>query len=143
MVYTDKQWASFYELIGQPDRCKTDPRLASIAERTRNIDDLYREVSDALKTHTTAYWTEALGKADIPVMQLHTLESLMHDPHLEAVGYFRKVEHPTEGAMIEMPPIGLWSDSVPEIRTPAPGLGEHTESILKGGKSPWRTDPAS
>lgn len=130
LVYTDKHWQSFFELIGHPERCKTDPRLASVATRTAHISELYAEVSACLRTHTTAHWLEELQKADIPVVPMHTLESIMEDPHLKAVSYFEVVEHPTEGRVRQMPPMGRWSDSVPDVRRPAPTLGQHTQEVL-------------
>ena len=130
LVYTDKHWQSFFELMGQPDRCSNDPRLASISTRTTHINDLYAEVSAFLLEHSTAYWLEALKAADIPVMPLHTLESLLEDPHLHAVNYFEMVDHPTEGRVRQMPPLGRWSDSVPDSLRPAPTLGQHTDEVL-------------
>ncbi len=130
LVYTDKHWQSFFELMGQPDRCSNDPRLASISTRTTHINDLYAEVSAFLLEHSTAYWLEALKAADIPVMPLHTLESLLEDPHLHAVNYFEMVDHPTEGRVRQMPPLGRWSDSVPNSLRPAPTLGQHTDEVL-------------
>ena len=130
LVYTDKHWQSFFELMGQPDRCSNDPRLASISTRTTHINDLYAEVSAFLLEHSTAYWLEALQAADIPVMPLHTLESMLEDPHLHAVNYFEMVDHPTEGRVRQMPPLGRWSDSVPNSLRPAPTLGQHTDEVL-------------
>ena len=130
LVYTDRHWEAFFTLVGQPNRYRTDPRLATIAERTRNIAALYAEVSDALRTGSTAYWIDALTVADIPVMPLHTLESLMQDPHLKATGFFRSVVHPTEGPMHDMAPLGRWSGSPPDSRRPAPTLGQHTAEVL-------------
>jgi crotonobetainyl-CoA:carnitine CoA-transferase CaiB-like acyl-CoA transferase len=130
IVYSDKQWRSFFTLIGQPDRCSTDPRLANIGNRTQHIAELYAEVGAALKTRPTAYWLEALEAVDIPVMPLHTLHSIQTDPHLEAVGFFREVEHPSEGRMLEMAPMGRWSDSMPAPPRPAPTLGQHTSEVM-------------
>lgn len=130
LVYTDRHWQSFFELVGQPDRCGTDPRLASITTRTAHISVLYAEVSLCLREHSTAYWLEALRKVDIPVMPLHTLDSLLEDPHLKAVNYFEMTEHPTEGSVRQMPAMGCWSDSPPDIRRPAPTLGQHTLEVL-------------
>ncbi|WP_171963313.1 CaiB/BaiF CoA transferase family protein [Bordetella trematum] len=130
LVYTDRHWKSFFTLIGQPERVQNDPRLASIASRTQHIAALYAEVSDALKRHPTAYWLQALDAADIPVMPLHTLESLMDDPHLKATGFFRTLHHPTEGPIRDMAPLGRWSATPTATRRPAPTLGEHTKEIL-------------
>jgi crotonobetainyl-CoA:carnitine CoA-transferase CaiB-like acyl-CoA transferase len=130
MLYSTRHWNDFFALAGQPDRCSTDPRLRTITDRTHHITALYAEVSDILKTNTTSYWLDALTAADIPVMNLNTLDSIMTDPHLVAVDFFRKVEHPTEGPVIDMAPMGRWSRTQPESRYPAPNLGEHTKDLL-------------
>lgn len=130
LLYTDRHWASFFVLVGQPEKSKTDPRLASITSRTNHIGELYAEVSQWLRTQSTAYWMQALNEVDIPVMPLHTLESILDDPHLKAVDYFQWVEHPTEGRIRQMPPAGRWSDSSPNAPKPAPTLGQHTSEVL-------------
>jgi crotonobetainyl-CoA:carnitine CoA-transferase CaiB-like acyl-CoA transferase len=130
LLYTDRHWASFFALVGQPEKSKTDSRLASITSRTKHIGELYAEVSQWLRTQSTAYWMDALNAVDIPVMPLHTLESIFDDPHLKAVNYFQWVDHPTEGRIRQMPPTGRWSDSSPDTPRPAPSLGQHTNEVL-------------
>lgn len=130
LLYTDRHWRAFFTLIGEPGRCDADARLASIAARTRHISALYAEVSAALRLRSTGYWLEALAKADIPVMPLHTLASLMDDPHLRATGFFRTLEHPTEGPIHDMAPLGRWSATPADPVRPAPTLGQHTQEVL-------------
>src|ERR671935_286050 len=47
-----------------------------------------------------------------------------------AIGYFRTVEHPSEGRVRSMAVPSEWSDSPPEYRRHAPRLGEHTREVL-------------
>ena len=137
LIYNDKHWKSFFEMLGEPQRFDNDPRLKSMTTRTQHIGDLYGMVAQILRTDTTEHWLERFERADIPAMPLHNLESLLEDPHLQAVGYFRLMEHPTEGAVRMMAPAGHWSESPPSIRTPAPRLGEHSAEILaQAGYSP-------
>jgi crotonobetainyl-CoA:carnitine CoA-transferase CaiB-like acyl-CoA transferase len=50
--------------------------------------------------------------------------------HLRAVGMFRDVEHPTEGALrLTRFPVTFSGTPGPEVR-PAPRLGEHGAEIL-------------
>ncbi|WP_295531114.1 CoA transferase [uncultured Pseudacidovorax sp.] len=130
MLYTTRHWNDFFALAGQPNRCESDARMRTIADRTRHIDALYAEVGEVLKTRTTGHWLDVLGRADIPVMRLHTLASIMDDPHLRAVGFFREVDHPSEGRMVEMAPMGRWSRTPPASPRPAPRLGEHGEEVF-------------
>ncbi len=63
-----------------------------------------------------------------PIMP--TLESLLDDPHLKAIGYFETVEHPSEGTIRQMTVPGTWSESKPGIRRLAPKLGQHSAEVL-------------
>jgi crotonobetainyl-CoA:carnitine CoA-transferase CaiB-like acyl-CoA transferase len=64
-------------------------------------------------------------------MSVNTLESLLHDPHLEAVGFWQTVEHPSEGTL-RLPGIPATYGKTPgAIRRLPPRLGEHTLEILR------------
>ena len=63
-------------------------------------------------------------------MPMHTLETILDDPHLAAVGFFKMVEHPIEGRIRQMQVPSTWSATQPEAGGPAPTLGEHGREIL-------------
>ena len=64
-------------------------------------------------------------------MTVNTLESLLHDPHLEAVGFWQIVEHPSEGTL-RLPGIPATYGKTPgAIRRLPPRLGEHSVEILR------------
>lgn len=130
VVYSDKQWRSFFELIDRVDDFDCDPRFADIGNRTQNIGELNAIVAQVMLSRTTEDWLRVLPKIDIPAMRLHTLQSLMKDPHLSAIGYFQTVDHPSEGRVVSMAIPSSWSESKPEIRRGAPRLGEHTAEVL-------------
>lgn len=129
LIYNDKHWGRFFDLIGQPD-LKTDSRFCSHTARARHIDEAYRLVSDVISSNTSAYWLEKLGEADIPVAPLYSVEDLIADPHIQAVGMVRTLEHPTEGRIHSPGPVGSYSRTPLDIRRHAPQLGEHTREIL-------------
>lgn len=128
MIYTDRQWADFLALIGQPDLARQDPRFADFACRTAAIDHVYGWLETIMATRTTAEWLAALRAADIPVMPMHDLESLLADPHLAATGFFRFERHPSEGLLRTMAPAVRWEAS--DAPRPAPRLGEHGRAVL-------------
>lgn len=130
LIYIDKHWHSFCNMIGREDLL-VDPRFADMGSRTKNVDALYAFVTETMATRTTAEWLEALEKADIPVMPLHTPSSLLQDAHLKQVGFFEWVEHPSEGRIRSMGIPTSWSDTPPAIRRHAPLLGENTAEILE------------
>jgi len=82
------------------------------------------------ETRTTAEWTELLDKADVPVMPMHDLESILQDPHLVATGFFPVVDHPSEGKIRNMKVSASWSETCVEPARLAPRLNEHGAKIL-------------
>ena len=129
LIYNDKQWRSFFESIGRPELLN-DPRFASHAARLKRIDEIYEEVGHIFLERTTAEWRDLLERADIPVMPMHTLETILDDPHLDAVGFFRTVEHPVEGQIRQMRVPSTWSVTQPEARGAAASLVEHGRDML-------------
>jgi crotonobetainyl-CoA:carnitine CoA-transferase CaiB-like acyl-CoA transferase len=129
LIYNDKQWAAFFKVIGRPDMA-ADARFATQEVRSKNYDIAYAFVADELRKRTTAQWIEALEAADIPVQRMNSLADIVADPHLAATGYFRSVEHPSEGPIRSMAVPSEWSASPPEYRRHAPRLGEHTREVL-------------
>jgi formyl-CoA transferase len=130
IVYNDKQWESFFKATGRDD-LRQDPKFATFAGRSVNIDTVYGELARIFETRSTAEWQELLTKADVPVMPMHDLESMLEDPHLVATGYFPVVEHPTEGAIRSMKVSASWSETPAETVRLAPRLNEHGEELLR------------
>jgi len=140
IVYNDKQWDSFFAAAGCQD-LRNDPRFANFAGRAANIDAVYAELARIFLTRTTAEWSELLTKADVPVMPMHDLESLLEDPHLAAVDFFPVVAHPSEGPIRSMRVAAHWSETKAEPERLAPRLNEHGEAILReAGFSPDEID---
>jgi crotonobetainyl-CoA:carnitine CoA-transferase CaiB-like acyl-CoA transferase len=132
LVYTDRHWETFLKAVGKPELMRTDPRLRDIGTRTRHIDALYEFVADELRHRTTAEWRTLLAEADIPVFPMHTFDSLLEDEHLADIGFFREVEHPEVGRILETAVPSEWSDTPPaDHARPVPRLGEHTDEILR------------
>jgi len=130
LIYNDKHWRAFFELVGRAD-LEADPRFASAEGRSQNFDVVYSFVADEMAKHTTAYWLEALERADIPVQRMNSLEDILRDPHLAAIGYFTPVEHPSEGTLLSMKVPSEWSETPPAYRRHAPRFGEHTREVLR------------
>lgn len=130
MVYTDRHWRDFYKILGREKELDQDPRFRNITTRTEHISEILAEFAELLKTKTSSEWLEIFDKADVPAMPLHTPESLLEDPHLDQVGFFEAVEHPTEGKIRDMAVPAYWSETQPERTRPAPNLNEHAHEIL-------------
>jgi crotonobetainyl-CoA:carnitine CoA-transferase CaiB-like acyl-CoA transferase len=130
LIYNDKQWRNFFRLIGREDMLQNDPRFATQTSRSSHFDEAYEFVAQHIRTRTNAEWLAALSEADIPVMPLNSPEDLLDDEHLNAIGFFQTIEHPTEGAIRSMAVPSRWSDSPPGPARHAPRLGEHSVEVL-------------
>jgi len=130
IVYNDKQWENFFKATGRDD-LRSDPKFATFAGRATNIDHVYAELARILETKTTAEWNDILEKADVPVMPMHDLETLLGDPHIVATSVFPVTDHPTEGRIRSMTPSARWSETKVEPSRLAPRLGEHSAEILR------------
>jgi crotonobetainyl-CoA:carnitine CoA-transferase CaiB-like acyl-CoA transferase len=131
LVYTDRHWRSFFEVIGQPQIFATDARFSSQNERLKHIDEVYGYLAGVLATRTTSDWITAFTKADIPAAMMHSLDDILTDEHLNAIGYFRTTNHPSEGPIREIAIPTEWSASQPASTRHAPRLGEHTLEVLR------------
>lgn len=128
-VYNDKHWHRFFHLSGHPEMAE-DPRYATIYGRTQHIDELYRFLGKVFETRTSDEWERLLTEADIPVIRMNTPETLLSDPHMQAVGFFGMQDHPSEGRLRTIGLPQSWSESKPELRHHSPRLGENTLELL-------------
>jgi crotonobetainyl-CoA:carnitine CoA-transferase CaiB-like acyl-CoA transferase len=129
LIYNDKHWSRFFQLIGQP-ALQADVRFSTHTARARHIDEAYSLVAGILAGDTSEHWLQAFSKADIPAAPLYTVDDLIDDPHLQQVQMLPTLQHPSEGAMRSPAPVGSYSETPLSIRRHAPNLGEHTREIL-------------
>jgi len=127
---TNGQIFALFDAIGRPE-LKTDPRFSSVTARFANVTELYAIRNAGLKQKTTREWLALFDALDIPALPYHTLDSLMEDPHLNDVGFFQKVEHPTEGRIVNMALPNKVSFGSRKDFLPAPKIGQHSVEILR------------
>ena len=130
LPYMDAHWETFCRESGRLDLLE-DPRFATMADRTQHIDDTYAETAKTMATRTTQEWLDIFEKTSVPINRVNTLDELIEDPHLRAVGFWQVVEHPTEGTL-RMPAFPANFSATPaDIRRHAPRLGEHSAELLR------------
>ncbi len=130
LPYTDQQWVQFFDIAGWGDTLGKDPRFADYATRLKHVRELYGMVPEVTRTKTTDEWLALLKPLQIPVVKMNTLDDLPNDPHLQAVGFFQRYEHPDAGPYLGMKPPIKYSASPANVRRHPPKMGEHTEEIL-------------
>jgi crotonobetainyl-CoA:carnitine CoA-transferase CaiB-like acyl-CoA transferase len=127
--YRDEDWQTIFAFAGRAD-LQADPRFGTLAARLAHNEACYTALAEVMATRTTAEWIEALDGADVPAMVVNTLDTLLADPQLAATGFWKVVDHPTEGRL-RLPDIPTTYSRTPgDIRRLPPRLGEHSVEIL-------------
>jgi crotonobetainyl-CoA:carnitine CoA-transferase CaiB-like acyl-CoA transferase len=130
LPYLDAHWVTFCNVVERPDLL-ADPRFRTLADRVRNIDATYSETAKIMATRITREWLDLFSKTSVPTIVVNSLEDLATDPHLEAVGFWQSVDHPTEGKL-RLPAFPVNFGATPAgIERHAPRLGEHTREVLR------------
>jgi len=130
LPYSGDNWCAFFEAVGHPE-CIEEFNVRDRIERNRNIDRIYVKMSEIALRRTTAEWEALLLEIDVPHAAFAELEEVTEQPHLNAVGLFEELDHPTEGKLVQARPPTRYSASPAGIHRLPPRLGEHTEEILQ------------
>ena len=129
LATTGPQWVRLFAALGMPELAR-DPRFADLAGRTAHIDALYAIVAGRIAGMTTDECLAALASADVPHGPVATLEEIVASPYLHETGFWRRVEHPTEGPMMTSDVTLRFGATPGALRLPPPRLGEHTVEVL-------------
>ncbi len=131
LMYNDKQWQSFFRVIGREPMYRDDPRFNSHEKRSQHIAEINEFVAGEIKQRTTGEWLATFTAADIPVTAMNSIDDLIDDQHLRATGFISDTVHPTEGAIRTTGIPSKWSRSHPDAGRPTPRLGEHSIELLR------------
>jgi benzylsuccinate CoA-transferase BbsF subunit len=130
-VFSDVEWRLLRRLMGNPPFGQ-DPRFAAAAGRLEHADELDEAVARWTRGHDARELMERLQQAGIEAGVVQDVEELNRDPQLAHRGHFQELPHARLGPVrFENQAIRL-AASPPEIRTPAPNLGEHNREVLGG-----------
>lgn len=139
VVYTDRQWESFFTLIDRPDLL-ADDRLQTIGGRTKATDELYTLVAEVLPTRTTAEWLTTFDALDIPATPVMSIKEVVTSAQSLASGIFEDVDHPLVGRLRQPGMPVTFGRTPPEPAGPAAALGADT-ATLKAQHAPVRKPP--
>ena len=124
-----KIWERFCHALGSPDMIGR-PEYATSAARSKNRDALNAEIDAHTVKRTSADWVERLNEAGVPSGPIYAIDQMFGDPQVEHL----KMAQPVKKKGKEMKLVG---QPVSLSRTPSklvswpPGLGEHTDQVLK------------
>ncbi len=128
LPYTDAHWRAFFTQAGAPGHAD-DLRFATMAARTAHIDTLYELVADLVAQHDNEHWLAACERIGVPASPVLSLDEVVNDRHLQAVGFFTTLHDPGLGD-VRLPGVPvLFNGERPPVRLP-PRLGQHNPDIL-------------
>ena len=126
--YVDDRWVRFFQAAGHPEVLQEE-RFIDKPTRRKNMNQMYEVAETILPEKTTAEWLRILKEAHVPAMRASEIGDVLDDPHLNAGGFFRKREHPTEGGYIEVrQPVRFAGIDYPDALH-APTIGQHTDEL--------------
>jgi crotonobetainyl-CoA:carnitine CoA-transferase CaiB-like acyl-CoA transferase len=129
-INTDAQVQAFLKVTNRQE-LQTDSRFTTIANRAKYVSEWFEIRGAALENKTTDEWLDVFRAVDLPAMPCHTLETLIEDPHLKAVGLLGYENHPTEGKTAVIRPTIRVDGAYPSARSTAAPCGWDTNELLK------------
>lgn len=122
---------NLYVAVDRPELI-SDPRLTRFAPISERQDQLKSELEEIFATKDAAEWLEILREADVPADYINTVEQFMKDPQLypEHNDMVAEWDDPVLGRMKGAKSPVKASETPPEIKSPAPILGQDNPDIL-------------
>ncbi len=130
LPYTDRQSQAFFEGAGRPELAEW-VRTADRSDKNAYVRQLYAYMREITPLRTSAEWLATCEELDVPATRIWSIDELPEHPHLKATHFFEDVEHPTEGPMRQMRPPTRFSRTPASVRRHAPGIGQHTDEVLR------------
>ncbi|HLF76281.1 MAG TPA: CoA transferase, partial [Dehalococcoidia bacterium] len=128
-IVTSRMWDTLCVAMGRPGLA-TDPRFETPQARGQHTAELRQEITDWTNKRDKHEAMKVLADAGVPASAVFDTVDIFSDPHLNARGFFKTVEHPIAGPVRLMSsPLRMSSSQTPITR--APLLGEHSEEILR------------
>jgi crotonobetainyl-CoA:carnitine CoA-transferase CaiB-like acyl-CoA transferase len=129
MCNKEKFWPALCDKLGRREWIE-DARFRRFADRLQHRE-LLTEVLDAeLSRRTTGEWLAHFAGA-VPAAPINDLAQALENPFVTEHGRLQTLPHPTRGSFrMVAPPVRCPGDEAPA--RPAPGLGEHTDVLLRG-----------
>ncbi|XP_008473564.1 succinate--hydroxymethylglutarate CoA-transferase-like [Diaphorina citri] len=108
-----------------------DPRYLTGALRVENRELLCKEIEAKTMEKTTEEWLLIFQGVSFPYAQVNSISQVFADEHIQDIKLVKEISHEKYGDIKIVGPAVAYSLTQPEVRTPPPALGEHTDYVLK------------
>ncbi len=128
VIYTHDSWDRLFTLLGDPQFIAAE-RFNVPGGRGKHQAELYRHLAALTPRFATAELLRLCHAAQLPAQPVRSLSDMLNEPHLAASGFFRRREHPSEGAYYEQAnPIRFGAGVTQAVKMP-PGLDADGQDI--------------
>jgi crotonobetainyl-CoA:carnitine CoA-transferase CaiB-like acyl-CoA transferase len=125
-----KIWERFCNTLETPELIAR-PEYANAANRSKNRDALNAEIERHTVKRSSADWVERFNKAGVPCGPIYNIDQMFADPQVKHVGIAQPVKtKDKKGLTLVGQPVSL-SRTPSKLVAPPPGLGQHTDAVLK------------
>ena len=125
-----EQFENLCKVINRSDLIN-DPRFRDRTSRLHNRKELTLELEKTLCEESACFWQEKLSTAGVPAGLVLTVPEILNHEHLKTrgmVGHYDDV--PGVGSIDLFRPGFRINGMTPQVDTPPPTLGQHTDDIL-------------
>ncbi|MXX53221.1 MAG: CoA transferase [Dehalococcoidia bacterium] len=129
-VRSEAEWIRFCAAMGRPELA-SDHRFRDLSARLDNIEELDRIVSEWTRDKDAYHVADTLQSQSIPSAPVMKAAELLHNPQLKARGFFETLEREDTGPLPYAGPAWRLSDTPGILGSPPPGLGQHSEEVLR------------
>ncbi|KZM71312.1 CaiB/BaiF CoA transferase family protein [Nocardia terpenica] len=127
---SDRHWRDFFAFVDRPELA-ADPRFRTLADRARNVGELYALAGELTPRHTTAEWQRFCDSVSIPAGPVLDLDAATATDYARSGDLLIEAEHPTEGAYRVIGRPVRYSATPPPPLRHCPTVGQHTDEVLR------------
>ena len=126
----DSIFKRLMQMIGRNDLAQ-DPALENNDGRVARVAELDQAIGAWAKTLNTNQALQLLDSVAVPAGKIYTIADIANDPHYKARGNIEKIQM-HDGTGLDVPGVIPKLSRTPgSIKTLAPDIGEHTDTILR------------
>lgn len=128
LPYTEAHWRRTFTEIGREDVFEQE-WFQNDSTRSAYTGEMYEILGQAMRERTTEDWLATFQRLDVPHSRVSTLEDLLTDPHLQAIGFFDASDDtPGRVRSVPQPVLVRGANAIHDRR--APLLGENSLQLL-------------
>jgi formyl-CoA transferase len=123
-------WERFCRALGADDMMRK-PDYQSAKARSQNRKALNAEIDTYTARKSSAEWIEIMNEAGVPCGPIYSIDQVFADPQVKHLAIAQSVKKKDKGTLTVVgQPVAL-SRTRSRIAAPPPGLGQHTDQVLK------------